>query len=184
MIIPGILASSKTGNLWKPSQDYVSISTATVDSSGSSSVSFTSIPTTFQHLQVRGICKDGAGNGILLRFNNSSATDYAFHSLGGDGATATATGFATQTYIYQGYSGYSGTTIPSTVVIDILDYTSINKNKTTKTLFGEDHNGAGNIIFYSGLWKPATIAAINRIDILNNGGTFAQYSQFSLYGVK
>jgi len=178
MILPGVIASS--GGV---ASSYESIATASGTGS-SGTITFSSIPSTFAHLQIRGITRDGAGNGILLRFNNSSASDYATHSVQGDGATATASGSTAQTYIYQGYGGYSGTYIPSTIIMDVLNYTSTNMNKTTRTLFGEDHNGGGYIIFYSGLWKPSTIAAINRIDLVNNGGNWATTTQFALYGVK
>jgi len=71
-------------------------------------------------------------------------------------------------------SGFGGVT-------DILDYASTNKNKTVRTLGGFDANGSGYVNLTSNLWSNT--AAINTITI-NAVGTFNQYSQFSLYGIK
>jgi hypothetical protein len=65
--------------------------------------------------------------------------------------------------------------------MDILDYANTNKFKTTRTLEGYDANGSGNVSLTSGLWQSTS--AINSITI-TAVGTFNQYSQFALYGVK
>jgi len=72
----------------------------------------------------------------------------------------------------------------STGVIDILDYTSLNKNKTIRNLTGREDNSAGIVIFSSGLWLNSS-TAISSLTLIDNGGAnFAQYSSFALYGVK
>ena len=185
MIIPGILASSKSGHLWAPGQDYVSISTAIVDSVGAASITFSSIPSTFTHLQIRGIarCSGSGGNNIFLEFNASGSTGYYWHYLSGDGATATAG--SSSSYLLAGYAAGSGASagIFGASIIDILDYTSVNKNKTVRTLTGADVNGSGYVLLESGVWLTSS-TAINSIKITTGGGNFSQYSQFSLYGVK
>ena len=67
-------------------------------------------------------------------------------------------------------------------VIDINDYTSTAKYKTVKTLGGFDANGSGAYAFMSTLWQSAT--AISTITLTTDGGNFAQYSQFALYGIR
>jgi len=73
------------------------------------------------------------------------------------------------------------TTAPSVGITDILDYASTTKYKTYKTLTGRDYNGSGGIGIQSNLWSNTT--AVNTVNITTDG-TFAQYSQFALYGIK
>jgi hypothetical protein len=70
-------------------------------------------------------------------------------------------------------------------VIDILDYTSTNKNKTIRTLSGIDNNGDGTVQFGSGLWF-ATPAAVTSIlfNVQSGSANFVTYTQFALYGVR
>lgn len=173
--------------------DYESIATVTVGSGGSSSISFTSIPSTYKHLQVRILARSNrssATDPIKINFNNDTTAGnyYRNHFLKGDGANATANVFSTNTYcsIEVMPAATATANIFVGAVLDILDYTSTNKNKTLRTLCGFDTNSTtGQILFQSGLWYPSTIAAINRIDFVPLAGTlFTEYSHFALYGVK
>ena len=186
MIIPGILASSKSGHLWAPSQDYVSISTAVVDASGATTITFSSIPTTYTHLQLRVLVGSTTADSFWIQFNTDTGNNYMFHRLMGNGTTATAGASGTSTTIIGIASGTgfpSATSTYGVAIIDILDYTSTNKNKTVRTLSGYDANGTGGISIESGLWF-ATPAAINSIKITSASGSLRQYSSFALYGVK
>jgi hypothetical protein len=51
--ILGILASGMSGNLWAPGKDFDSIATTTVGAGGASTITFSSIPSTYRHLQIR-----------------------------------------------------------------------------------------------------------------------------------
>ena len=173
--------------------DFESIATFTVGSGGSSSISFTSIPSTYKHLQVRILARSNrsaATDPIKINFNNDTTAGnyYRNHFLKGDGATATANVFSTNTYcsIEVMPAATATASIFAAVVLDVLDYTSTNKHKTLRSLCGLDTNSStGQILFQSGLWYPSTIAAINRIDLAPVAGTsFTEYSHFALYGVK
>jgi len=169
---------------------YESISTVTVGGGGASSISFTSIPSTFSHLQVRCFMKKaGTGNDSfsLLNFNNDTGNNYATHYLLGTGSvTAAGANAPSVGNIFAGVTWGTGSSVSSSTfsaaVIDVLDYASTAKYKTTRTLTGIDGNGAGQIDLVSGLWLNT--AAINRLDITGNGGNFTQYSSFALYGIK
>jgi hypothetical protein len=82
---------------------------------------------------------------------------------------------------------YAPITMPNTAsvfggfVIDILDYGSVVKNKTIRTLEGYDANGSGYVTFTSGLWMNSS-SAITSIKM--TGTTMQQYSTVSLFGVK
>lgn len=168
---------------------YESIATTTVGAGGSASVSFTSIPSTYTHLQIRFISKttgnDAAGNNLLRINSSSSSSDYVYlHYLLGDGSSAIAGAVTSGTGIYGGRiaANLTGANIFGVGVIDILDYQNTSKYKTFRVLSGFDKNGAGEIALTSGLYLSTS--AISSIQILANNGNLAQYSHFALYGIK
>ena len=177
-VISGVLG----GGTPAETNSYESIATVTVGAGGASSITFSSIPSTYKHLQLRSINVTGTSlNTINMTFNSSSSS-YAQHVLYGDGASAAAAAVASTTYAVIGLNGTS--TAPSAIITDILDYTSTNKNKTIRSLSGFDANGSGYVQLRSGLWY-ATPAAVTQIDITIAGGAnFSQYSSFALYGIK
>jgi hypothetical protein len=161
-----------------PPNSYYSIATQTVGSGGASSVVFTSIPSTYTHLQIRSFVLMSSGGGITANFNSDTGANYSFHQLYGDGSSVSVNaGAVTQTFNYLGYAPNSGS-YPMSIVSDILDYKNTNKNKTLRSLAGQDSNGSGFIEFFSGGWYNTS--AISTITI---SGSFAQYSSFALYGV-
>jgi hypothetical protein len=168
---------------------YESISTTTVGAGGSATVSFTSIPSTYKHLQIRILSRtdraSSAGDGGLLTFNSDTGTNYAYHYIQGDGASATAGGTASNNSIIFPRSASATQTsgIFGVGIIDILDYTNTNKYKTVRTLGGNDANGSGIVAIFSGLWMNT--AAITSITLdQQNGPNWVQYSSFALYGIK
>lgn len=185
--LAGIIASSGGG----AATDFESIATVTVGAGGSSSVSFTSIPSTYQHLQIRAFghtnrSTGGVADGTKFNFNSDTASNYTGHSLEGNGASASsfaegASGVKTMIYGLAGNNSSASTF--GTFIVDILDYKNTNKYKTIRGLAGTDNNGSGSVYFSSGLWMSTS--AITRIDLAPNAGTlFNQYSSFSLYGLK
>ncbi len=184
--ILGIIASSQQGGISNTS--YESIATTTVGAGGSSSVTFSSIPSTYQHLQVRFIGRStsaGANDPAVVRLNGIASNTYAIHYLYGDGSSASSAATTSYSYTYGGFIPASGATanVFGTAVWDLLDYSNTNKNKTIRTLSGFDNNGSGSIRFTSGLVQ--TTNAITSITFTtDNAANFAQYSQFALYGIK
>jgi hypothetical protein len=185
--ILGIIASS--GAAAADTNSYISISTVTVGSGGSATITFSSIPATYTHLQIRGIVRNSAsgagGAEAILQFNGTSTNYVSFHQVYGDGTSAVAGNNLGTSNILPSFNPKSGTTANTFagVVIDILDYTNTNKNKTVRTLSGWDANGDGFIIFRSGLW--INTSAISSITIgMESTFNLAQYSSFALYGIK
>jgi hypothetical protein len=174
--ILGIWASSRA----VAAGDYESIATVTVGSGGTSTVSFTSIPNTYTHLQIRATAQASASD-IFMRFNSDTTTSYAKHYLYGNGSTATANGYNNQDLISFAYTTASGSVFSGNVC-DILDYANTNKNKTVRVLNGWDSNGSGGIILWSGAWFKTD--AITSISIFPPSSVIAQYSHFALYGIK
>lgn len=187
MPILGIIASQ---NYPRITNSYESIATVTV-STATPTISFTSIPATYTHLQLRGITRDARSvnvNNINMRLGNGSIDsggNYAMHTLDGDGSAVSAAGAANQTamgfWIEAGASSTANAF--SAFVVDILDYKNTNKYKTAKVLGGVDLNGSGNVHLISGLWMSTS--AVTNIEFFNNGNfNFVQYSTFALYGIK
>lgn len=156
--------------------------------SAQSTVTFSNIPQTFDHLQIRLIARSttaAASANSFLTFNGNSGSNYASHILRGDGAsTPTSGAYTSQTFIYSAeIPAASATTgIFGPAIIDVLDYRSTSKNKTVRQLHGHDRNGAGAIVFASGLFF-ATPAAITSLTFTTTGN-FDINSNFALYGVK
>ena len=180
--------STQVGNSVILPGDYESIATTTVGSGGAASISFTSIPSTFTHLQVRAILRNTAvtsgASSVGFRLNSDSATNYTWHYLQGDGTSATAGAATGYTYAYMALNINGGNTanVWATTVLDILDYTNTNKNKILRSLGGYDNNGVGQIQLQSSAWLSTS--AVTRIDIYPSASNFAQYSSFALYGIR
>jgi hypothetical protein len=170
---------------------YESIATTTVGSGGSSSISFSSIPSTYKHLQIRCLTRGTRVNtfdNLRTQFNSdTTGANYVYyHLLYGDGASAGAAASASGTipYVLNGTmpAASASASIFGTAVIDILDYQNTNKNKTVKTLYGTDLNGSGEVGLISGLY--ISTSAISNILIYTQNGNLSQYSSFALYGIK
>jgi len=181
MPIFGITASS---NQFAKLGDFFQIATTTVGSGGVSEITFSSIPQTYTHLQIRVIAKQNDSAtlaGMSMWFNSDTARNYPRHELYGDGASATSGGIIAssngQELLF--YAGSSSQFGPA--VVDILDYTNTNKNKTSRSICGVDNSGSGYALFTSGVWLSTS--AINTITIAGNGSTLSEYSSFQLYGV-
>jgi hypothetical protein len=184
----GIMASAISGNLSSPA--YESIDTTTVGVAGSSTITFSSISGTYQHLQLRFIAAASTSLPTMyLRLNSDTGANYVRHRLQGNGTSASSgvnTG-ETATYMF-GSAGISTAPIFRASVLDIVDYSNTNKYKTMRTLSGDDLNGlvagyGGYAVLSSGLWRSTS--AITSVSIvINTGASFTQYSSFALYGIK
>lgn len=185
MPILGIMASAMSANLWQPQGAYDALSTVTVPAGGVASVTFAGIPNTYKHLQLRMLARNtSTSNGYNARFNSDSGSNYARHYLIGTGSSAVAAAVTSTTsaILNDAAISTSGTNVFGASVCDILDYGSTTKNKTIKTLGGFDNNGNGSVGFLSGLYMSTS--AISSILIFPDAGNFAEYSQFTLFGVK
>ena len=185
-VIAGLLSG---GAAPAAATSYESIQTTTLSAS-QQTISFTSIPSTYKHLQIRMIARsDRASNpasNVLLTFNSDTAANYSYHELDGDGASAYGGGSAgTSNVPMQRISGNTaGSNVFGALVVDILDYQNANKYKTLRYLGGYDNNGSGEIYLGSGNWRSTS--AVSRIDLQTINGTynFVSGSSFALYGIK
>jgi hypothetical protein len=172
-----ILKVSDTGAMFP-------LQVVTVGPSGASSVTFSNIPNTYTHLQVRAIAQTaGAGQFVKMEINSDTGTNYNSHIIYGEGSSATASSYGDRANIpIWGNNTGTATSTFAVCVIDILDYANTNKYKTTRCLDGYDSNGSGVIAVTSGLWRNTN--AITSIKFTGFSGNLNQYSQFALYGIK
>ena len=167
---------------------YESIATQNLSSGNQGTFSFTSIPSTYKHLQLRLMSKDNrvaTGDSIQIRFNSDTSSNYSYHGIVGNGSTTDISALSsTNAFEFYRSAGNSGTTnIFGAMILDIVDYTNTNKNKTVKAFAGADWNGGGEIWLNSGAWYSTS--AVNSITLIpTNGSTFLQFSHFALYGIK
>lgn len=141
---------------------------------------------TYQHLQIRYVARStraAQDSNLSLKFNNDSGT-YRWHVLEtyGSGSPISGTGTSTSLIVAteSGNTNVSGSFAAGT--IDILDAFETSKNKVTRSLSG--YVGGNHVLsLRSGLW--VNTAALTQIELLNwDGASHAQYSRFSLYGLK
>ena len=173
---------------------FESIATATVGAGGQSSVEFTSIPSTYTHLQIRMVARytstENSGKPVYMQFNSDTGANYFYHRLQGYAnlsETGISAGDGTNvSFIRIGYT--TGTATPNSYsahVVDLLDYANTNKNKTIRNLSGweiNDNSGYRAVGIDSGAWNSTS--AVTSIKIYPSDNSWAQYSSFALYGIK
>ncbi len=173
---------------------FESIATVSL-SSAASNITFSSIPATYKHLQIRGLARSSNiyyNAGILLRLNGDSGSNYSRHRFEGYGETALGqdgTASATNTQLTASTGGASLSNNFGVFVLEILDYYNTNKNTTMRCLTGYDNNGNGSgndrgvIQINSSVWDNTS--AVNSIVFtLNDSSNFVSGSKFALYGIK
>jgi hypothetical protein len=161
---------------------FESIATVSV-SSATSSIEFTSIPSTYTHLQVRAFMVCSSTNNMYMQLGNGSidsGSNYSWKQLWGEGTNANSNDGQSQGFFYIGY--VASTTYPAACIIDIADYANTNKFKTAKAINANNNNTAGYVTSFSGNWRSSS--AVDRVKITTGSGTFNQYSHFALYGIK
>lgn len=175
-LIPlGILAASGAGG----GGAFESIATATGTGS-SATITFSSIPGTYQHLQIRTLGISASSDAaVYVRCNGVSTSSYTQHQLFGNGTNVLVSASAPGTEIYGLLR--STATYPSVAIIDILDYANTSKNKTIRSFMGEDANGSGRVGLFSGLFMSTS--AITSIDLVASQN-YSTSTTFALYGIK
>ena len=175
-----------TGNDAIFAGSYESIATVNVGAGGQASIVFSSIPSTYTHLQVRALARNTTAetaSNTFSRFNGDTGNNYTAHWLTGDGASASSNNVVPwDVNLVANIPAANATAgIFGVMIYDVLDYANTNKFKTVRSLTGNDRNGSGSVWLDSGLWRSTS--AISTITF-TTGTNFAEYSSFALYGIK
>lgn len=165
-------------------QTYELISSAILGSA-TSTITFSAIPQTYKHLQIRTSARSAGfvGQG-QIRFNGDATNSYSFHQVAASNSSTFAS--ADTTYPFMGINNWvwQSTNSFNTSIIDILDYSVGTKNKTMRVISGRNSFADGNqtVSLSSGQWMKTD--AISSITILlESSGSYATGSRFSLYGI-
>jgi hypothetical protein len=164
---------------------YELISTATGTGS-SGTITFSSIPSTYKHLQIRFAVIATPSNGPItsLRFNGDTAGNYGWHYVEGAGGAMSSNNSSSTTSIpIGGWAFGTDTTYPYVGVVDIVDYASTSKFKTVKSLNGTVTVNGGNneVALQSGLWRSTSAVSSLTVFFSQN---FTTSSRVSIYGIK
>ncbi len=164
------------------------ISTTTL-TSNTASVTFSSIPQDYKHLQIRHVVKSTAAfNDVEFHFriNGITTSSYRSHRLTGNGSSVASGSTATVTYGRIGRLIGSGSGVNASAfganVADVLDYASTTKNTTVRALYGYHGNTVQVELASSALF---TTAAVTSFELFPEPSfLFSTGSRFSLYGIR
>lgn len=150
----------------------------------STSITFSSIPSTFKHLQIRAtvnLVGSSPSNLLLMQLNSDTGANYSWHQLIAANSSVTSSSGTSQNFIRLGYPGYN-TNDFSAMVCDIFDYANTTTAKTTRTMMGVVPSSNDKIQLMSG--RRGSTEAISTIKLYSSLSTaIASGTRFSLYGV-
>lgn len=172
-----------------PTPTYTLIATQSVPAgSGSSSVSFTSIPSTYTDLLIKFSARVERAvtmTPLWMRINSDTGTNY-FMRLGYGNGSATDSLNYNLNYLITGYvnAASSSSNTYTNGEIYITNYTSSNQKAMSIDIASEQNATSAIVGFTAGIWTGSS--AITSITFLegNDNSNIRQYSNFYLYGIK
>ena len=157
---------------------YEAIATTTLGSP-TATVTFSSITGTYTDLVLIFSGSNAtSNNGLRLRFNSDSSTNYSSTYVYGDGSTATSSLGSSTT------GGQIAVDIGSSQSMCVANIMNYSNATTYKTFIGRGSSAANYADANVSLWRNT--AAITSVTVLLGAGTsnFSTGSTFSLYGIK
>ncbi len=177
----GFFATAGAAAGGTPAFELISSQVLTSDTA---TVTFSSIPQTYRHLQVRyvGQTTRNQTDNLQIRFNSDSGLNYVFHDLTGNSSNVQSQAGLSQTRIGPLFNSYFHNAWTAGVM-DVLDYSSTSKNTTARILQGMPSSDLWRVQLYSGLWMNTSAVSSITFSPLNGPSLYAG-SRFSLYGIK
>ena len=165
------------------------IASNTVGSGGVSSVTFSSIPSTYTDLLVKiSVRSNGSGNldAGYMRFNGDTTSTYTSKNLYGNSSSTFSTS-SSATYFYLPFAPESSATAStfSNSEMYIPNYTSSNYKSISVDVTSENNSATADysdVQIFAGLW-PSTSAITSLVIGPWVGSAFVQYSTIYLYGI-
>ena len=184
--IPGIVASQITGHL--STNSYFSIATQ-IATANQTTVTFTSIPQTYKHLQV--VAYNGSSSitsaGYMYFNNDTTATNYYsnYYYVAGQSGTNNVNSSGGAAPYGPNFAGGTLTSFPGIMIVNIPDYTSTTKAKSALEFDGviSSDTGYSGYMNHSGIVYTANTNAINRLDFTAPSGGWKVDTHFALYGL-
>jgi hypothetical protein len=157
-----------------------SLIASTTASGSSGNVSFTSIAGTYTDLI---LVFNGAhattAEDFHIQVNSDTGSNYSRTWLTGTGSAAASSRATSQTYMRMNQNAYMGTAFAYAYIIQFMDYSNTNTNKTVLTRANGAPNGVDALV---NLWRNTN--AITSIYCYTPSGNFATGSTFKLYGIQ
>ena len=165
---------------------YTLIASNTVGASSVSTVTFSSIPSTYTDLVIKASLRSASGVGNYSVTFNGSSSGYSERLLYGTGSTAASASQSAASFLWWAIntneSGSTASTFASNELY-IPNYAGSNHKSLSIDNVTENNGTAASAYLDAGLW--ANTAAITSIALTVTGGAgFVQYSSFYLYGIK
>jgi len=182
-----MLAGNTTWVDWTPVGGYDSLASITIPS-GLSTITMAGIPQGYEHLQLRIMVRSDRASSetfLMCRFNEDSSSTYSRHALRGSGTAVSTdndvpfTGVALERIP----AGNQAANYYGVLIVDILDYSHPQKNKTVNHIGGYSINGSGQVTIESNVWRSNDPIRSLTFSI-GDGGNISANSKISLYGTR
>ena len=162
---------------------FVKIASGTVGSGGASSISLTSIPSTYTDLVLKVSLRTdttGSGNGFAVYLNGSTSS---YNRIGayGDGSTVSSNSVSAAAGGLVNGTTETANTFASTDIY-IPNYTGSTFKATSHDSVMESNATFAYGIISCGLWSNTS--AVTSMTITPQAGNFVQYTTATLYGIK
>lgn len=157
---------------------YTPIATNTISGSSTTSVTFSSIPSTYKDLVVvMSVAPDSTASNFELTFNSDTGTNYSRTSLSGNGTSGSSS--RESSYASFRFLSTSNTAnLFSLATLQIMNYAN---TTTYKSLINRNNQDGGSEVGVQvGLWRST--AAIATVAIAH-GNALRAGSTFTLYGI-
>lgn len=149
--------------------------------SASSTVTFSSIPSTYTDLILVYGVKTSSPTDVTCRFNSDTGTNYSQTVLSGNGSTANTGRSTNQTRILLDSAGYPNNPAPNACNVSFMNYSNTTTYKTCLSRANNPASEGTDAIV--GLWRSTSAISTITIGTLTGGTTFVAGSTFTLYGI-
>lgn len=157
---------------------YVPIATQTL-STAASSITFSSIPSTYTDLRIVLVATQTGGNSdALATLNGDTGTNYSNTYLRGTGSAAASYSYVNQAHFTLDQNTVS--TIPELFTMNIFSYAGASY-KTILSTSAEDMNGSGVVSAGVGLWRST--AAVTSVTLTGQYYNWAAGTTATLWGI-
>ena len=150
-------------------------------SAAASTITFSSIPSTYTDLRAVFFVRPSGNNNPGIRFNGDTGTNYSRTTLEGTGATLSSSRQTSNgTLGLLGSVDLTSTNTPHLFTIDVFDYAG-SAFKTVLATVSGDQNGSGGLGRLVGMWRSTS--GISSINFVAFGNNWPSGSTATLYGI-
>jgi hypothetical protein len=161
-----------------PTPTYTPLATVTLGSAAAS-VTFSSIPATYRDLIIVTDTLNSSGSeNMKIRFNSDTGSNYSSLRVTTDGLGAYSGSINNTTVAYADHSAYGDASNRHNHIIQFLDYSATDKQKT---FLSRATNASRGVDAVAARW--ANTSAITTIRLFYEVGNITTGSRFDLYGI-